>query len=63
MVSTDSAPVRAIRAISTHTSTRGVIENKRHQSSRMPAIMIVIASVLALAVVGLLVVAAVTHLF
>jgi hypothetical protein len=63
VVSTDSAPVRAIRAISTHTSTRGVIESKRPQGNRMPTIMIIAASVLALGVVGLLVAAAVLHLF
>jgi hypothetical protein len=61
--STDSAPVRAIRAVSTHTSTRGVIESKRPQSNRMPTIMIISASVLAVGVVGLLVAAAVMHLF
>jgi hypothetical protein len=61
--STDSAPVRAIRAVSTHTSTRGVIESKRPQSNRMPTIMIFSASVLAVGVVGLLVAAAVMHLF
>jgi hypothetical protein len=59
----DSAPVRAIRAVSTHTSTRGVIESKRPQSNRMPTIMIIAASVLAVGVVGLLVAAAVLHLF
>jgi hypothetical protein len=52
----DSAPVRAIRAISTHTSTRGVIEPpKRFQSNRMLTAVIITASVLAVAVVGLII--------
>lgn len=59
MTSTDSAPVRAIRAISTHTSTRGVIDSKKPRSNRPLTIMIVAAGVLGLAVVGLLVVIAI----
>jgi hypothetical protein len=59
----DSAPVRAIRAVSTHTSTRGVIESKRPQGNRMTTVMIVAASVLAVAVVGLLVAVIALHPF
>ncbi len=58
--SPDSAPVRAIRAVSTHTSTRGVIESKRPQSNRLLTGIIITASVLVVGVVGLLVYAFVT---
>jgi hypothetical protein len=58
--SPDSAPVRAIRAVSTHTSTRGVIESKRPQSNRLLTGIIIAASVLVVGVVGLLVYAFVT---
>jgi hypothetical protein len=51
----DSAPIRAIRAISTNTSTRGVIETKRPQGNRMLTAVIAVASVLCVGLVGLLV--------
>jgi len=60
VASPDSAPVRAIRAVSTHTSTRGVIESKRPQSNRVLSAIIITASVLVVAVVGLLVYAVVS---
>ena len=53
--SPDSAPVRAIRAVSTHTSTRGVIESKVPQSNRLLMVGIIAASVLGLGVVGFLI--------
>ena len=59
--SPDSAPVRAIRAVSTHTSTRGVIESKRPQSNRLLTGIIIAASVLVVGVVGLLVFAFINH--
>jgi len=61
--SADSAPVRAIRAVSTHTSTRGVIESKKPQSNRLLTIGITAASVLVIGVVGLLVWALATGQF
>jgi hypothetical protein len=52
----DSAPVRAIKAVSTHTSTRGVMEAKRPKgSSRLPLILGVAATVMAVGVVVLVV--------
>lgn len=51
----DSAPIRAIRAISTNTSTRGVIEAKRPQGNRMLTAVIAVASILCVGLVGLLV--------
>jgi hypothetical protein len=59
--SPDSAPVRAIRAVSTHTSTRGVIESKGPQNNRLLTIVIATASVLCVGVVGFLVFAFATH--
>jgi hypothetical protein len=56
----DSAPVRAIRAVSTSTSTRGVIETKRPQGNRMLTVVIAVASVLCVGLVGLLVFALAT---
>ena len=56
----DSAPVRAIRAISSNTSTRGVIENKKPQGNRLLTIGIIVASVLAVGLLGVLVVALAT---
>jgi hypothetical protein len=51
----DSAPVRAIRAVSTSTSTRAVIETKRPQGNRLLTGVIIAASVLCVGLVGLLV--------
>ncbi len=52
----DSAPVRAIRAVSTHTSTRGVMEAKKPKgNSRLPLILGVAATVMAVGVVVLVV--------
>jgi hypothetical protein len=53
----DSAPVRAIRAVSTNTSTRGVIETKRPAGNKMLTAVIVIGSVLCVGLATLLVVA------
>lgn len=59
IISTDSAPVRAIRAVSTHTSTHGVIaNNKPKNGNRMLIILLASTVTLAVAVVALLAVAA-----
>jgi hypothetical protein len=50
---TDAAPVRAIRAVSTHTSTHGVISAKKPASNRLPMMMAVTAGVLAVGVASL----------
>ena len=52
--STDSAPVRAIRAVSTHTSSNGMITGRKPQGNRMLTILVVSASGMAVAVAGLL---------
>jgi hypothetical protein len=57
----DSAPVRAIRAVSTHTSTRGVIENRKPQDNRWLTRVIIGVSVLLVIGVGGLIYAIVTH--
>jgi len=53
---TDSAPVSAIRAVSTHTSARGVISsaNKPH-GNRLLTVLLITAAVMAVGVVGLLI--------
>jgi hypothetical protein len=55
VANTDSAPVRAITAVSSHTATRGGIESGRKQSNRMLNVLLVTATVMAVAVVGLLI--------
>ncbi|MFC5501919.1 hypothetical protein ACFPJ4_06655 [Lysinimonas soli] len=55
VASTDSTPVRAIRAVSTHTATGGIIAPSKPKGTRGFTILIVAASVMALVVVGLLV--------
>ncbi len=60
----DSAPVRAIKAVSTHTSTRGVMEAKRPKgNSRLPLILGVAATVMAVGVVVLVVCATLFGVF
>jgi hypothetical protein len=61
IVSTDSAPVRAIRAVSTHASSGGVMTAKPHHGNRLLTAVIVTASVLCVAVVGFLVFAFMTN--
>jgi len=50
---TDVAPVRAIRAVSTHTSTHGVISAKKPANNRLPMMMAVTAGILAVGVAAL----------
>jgi hypothetical protein len=58
VVSTDSQPVRAMRAVSTHTSSREIIGNiKPKRSNRALTVLIVAAAGMAVVVVTLLVVA------
>ena len=60
---TDSSPVRAIRAVSTHTSGRGVIHANKPHGNRMLTVLLVTASVMAAGVVALLVASFALHLF
>lgn len=56
-------PVRASRAISTHTSTRGVIAPPKKRGNMLPVVLMVTAGVLAIGVIGLLVAAYVLKVF
>lgn len=49
------APIRASRAVSTHTSTRDVITPRRGYGNKLPTVLAITAAVLALGVIGLLV--------
>lgn len=55
VASTDSTPVRAIRAVSTHTASGGIISPTKPKGTRGFTILIIAASVMAVVVVGLLV--------
>jgi hypothetical protein len=57
------APIRASRAVSTHTSTRGVITPPKKRGGRLPIILMITAGVLAVGVIGLLVAAYVLNVF
>jgi hypothetical protein len=62
--STDSAPVRAIRAVSTHNSNgHGVTHTQKPKGTRMLTVLIVSAVAMAVVAVGLLVVAFATGVF
>ena len=52
---TDSSPVRAIRAVSTHSGSRGVIHANKPHGNRLITLVFVVTAVLAVAVVGMLV--------
>jgi hypothetical protein len=54
VLSTDSAPVRAIRAVSTHTSSNGLITSRKPQNNRMLTVLVISASGMAVGVAGLL---------
>lgn len=56
-------PVRASRAISTHTSTRGVIAPPKKRGNTLPLILMITAGVLAVSVTALLVAAYVLKVF
>ncbi len=57
------APIRASRAVSGHTSTRGVITPPKKSRGRLPLILSITAGVLLLAVVGLLIAGYVLKVF
>lgn len=60
----DSAPVRAIRAVSTHTSSRGLIgSGKPPRSSRLPMVLAVSTAAVAAVVVVLFVAGFMLHMF
>jgi hypothetical protein len=50
----DVAPVRAARAVSTHTSTRSVVSPRKSRGAMLPTVLAITAALMALGVVGLL---------
>ena len=60
---TDSSPVRATRAVSTHTSARGVIHANKAHGNRLIIVVFVATAVLAVGVVTMLVVSLASGLF
>jgi len=63
LAGTDSAPVRAVRAVSTHTSSRGVIVAAKPHGNRLLTAALITASVMAVGVGGLLVAGFAFNLF
>jgi len=63
VASTDSQPVRAIRAVSTHTSTRGMMSNPKPRGNRTLTVLIIASASLAVLVAGVLVFSLVTGQF
>jgi hypothetical protein len=55
VANTDSLPVRAIKAVSTHTATGAIIAPSKPTGTRGFTILIVAASAMAVVVVGLLI--------
>ncbi len=62
-VATDSAPVRAIMAVSTHNSGQGVMHIQKPKGTRALTALIIVASSMAVLVVGLLFVAITLNVF
>ncbi|BDZ46577.1 hypothetical protein [Naasia aerilata] len=50
----DVAPVRAARAVSTHTSTRSVVSPRKRRGGMLPTVLAITAAVMAIGVIGLL---------
>ncbi|MEO6941450.1 MAG: hypothetical protein ABI238_07550 [Terrimesophilobacter sp.] len=59
----DSAPVRAVRAVSTYTSSQGIISTKRPKGSNMPMILSITAGVMMVGVVVLVVAGMIFKIF
>lgn len=63
VVATDSAPVRAVTAVSTHSSGHGVTHTQKPKGTRALTALIIAAVSMGVVVVGLLVAAVATNLF
>jgi hypothetical protein len=63
VISTDSSPVRAIRAVSTHTSGHGVTHTHKPKGTRALTALLIAASSMAVVVAGLLVAAFAFNVF
>lgn len=61
--SPESAPVRAIRAVSTHTSSQGIISAKRPRGNSLPMILSITAGVMAVGVIVLFVAGMIFKIF
>jgi len=63
IITTDSAPVRAIKAVSTHNSGQGVTHTQKPKGTRALTALVIAASSMAVVVAGLLVAAIAMNLF
>lgn len=63
VVSTDSAPVSALKAVSSHTPTHSVMTGKRSSSNMITTVLVATTVVMAVVAIGLFVVAAANGLF
>ena len=59
----DSAPVRAIRAVSTQTSSQGIINTKRPRGNNLPMILSITAGIMAVGVIVLIVAGMIFKIF
>ncbi len=59
----DSAPVRAIRAVSTHTSSQGLINIKRPKGNSLPMVLSITAGIMAVGVIVLFVAGMIFKIF
>jgi hypothetical protein len=63
VITTDSAPVRAIKAVSTHNSGQGVTHTQKPKGTRALTVLLIAASTMAVVVAGLLVAAFALNIF
>jgi hypothetical protein len=59
----DSAPVRAVRAVSTYTSSQGIIATKRPRGNNLPMVLSITAGVMMVGVVVLIVAGMIFKIF
>lgn len=59
----DSAPVRAVRAVSTYTSSQGIIQTKRPRGNNLPMVLSITAGVMMIGVVVLVVAGMIFKIF
>jgi hypothetical protein len=63
VIGTNSAPIRAIRSVSSQTATHGIIRANKPHGSRMLVALLVAASIMAVGVAGLLIAGFVFKIF
>ena len=63
IITTDSAPVRAIKAVSTHNSGQGVTHTQKPKGTRALTALVIAAATMAVIVAGLLVAAITMNIF